>query len=63
MIQIENIAYDIVCYYRQPTRESYEPFIQDLENELKNSDKTPKIIIGDVNLDAKGDNIESRRYM
>lgn len=60
IININNIDYKVLIYYRNPVQQSLEPFLKDLEDELLENNKHT-IIIGDVNLDSRSDN--SERYV
>lgn len=51
-----------ICIYRQPTQNSYKDFIDELEIELASDDSTT-FIIGDINLDANADNMDSLKYI
>jgi len=54
--------YKVLCYYRQPTADSFTPFLSDVEKELLERN-AHTMIIGDVNLDANGDNKNSSDYL
>lgn len=61
-IKVDGNFVTLLAYYRQPTSNSFIPFINDVEEELKKR-KEKVLIIGDINLDARGDNAQSMQYL
>jgi len=62
VININNVDYKLLIYYRNPVMQSLEPFLKDLEDELLENSKHT-IIAGDINLDANSDNKDSEKYV
>jgi GTP1/Obg family GTP-binding protein len=61
-LSINGKEYKVLCYYREPTTDSFSPFILDVEKELSEGN-AHTMIIGDVNLDANSDNKSSSEYI
>jgi hypothetical protein len=61
-VRVGQIDFVLLIYYRQPIQQSLAPFMIDVEDELQKENGNI-IIVGDVNLDARGDNAHSMKYI
>jgi hypothetical protein len=61
-IRVNNNWLKLIAYYRPPTPNNINDFLQDLEKELSDDTIINKIIVGDMNINIHEDSTVSREY-